>query len=82
MGWTTWVQFPTGAGKVISLFVTASRPVLGTTQPPIQWVSGALSLGVKRPGREADVSPLSNAEVVKNAWSFTCTTQTCSLHGA
>jgi hypothetical protein len=27
------------------------------TQPPIQWVPGALSLGVKRPGREADQSP-------------------------
>jgi hypothetical protein len=27
---------------------------LGPTQPPIQWVKGALSLEVKRPGREAD----------------------------
>jgi hypothetical protein len=33
------------------------------TQPPIQWVTGALSLGVKRPGREADHSPQSSAEV-------------------
>jgi hypothetical protein len=23
-------------------------------KPPIQWVPGALSLGIKRPGREAD----------------------------
>jgi hypothetical protein len=30
---------------------------LGPTQPSIQWVPGALSLGVKRPGREADHSP-------------------------
>jgi hypothetical protein len=37
--------------------------VLGPTQPPIQWVPGALSLGVKRPGREADHSLLSRAEV-------------------
>jgi hypothetical protein len=29
----------------------------------IQWVPGALSLGVKRPGREADHSPPSSAEV-------------------
>jgi hypothetical protein len=36
---------------------------LGPTQPPIQWVPGALSLGVKRPGREADHSPPSSAEV-------------------
>jgi len=25
---------------------------LGPTQPPIQWVPAALSLGLKRPGRE------------------------------
>jgi hypothetical protein len=41
----------------------------GPTQPPIQSVPGALSLGVKRPGREADHSPPSSAEV-KNAWSY------------
>jgi hypothetical protein len=34
-----------------------------TTQPPIQWVSGALSLGVKRPEREAYHSPPSSTEV-------------------
>jgi hypothetical protein len=32
-------------------------------QFPIQWVPGALSLGVKRPGREADHSAPSSAEV-------------------
>jgi hypothetical protein len=31
-----------------------SRLAVGPTQPPIQWIPGALSLGVKRPGREAD----------------------------
>jgi hypothetical protein len=44
-------------------FVTASRTALGTTQPPIQRVPGALSLGIKRPVREADHSPPSSAEV-------------------
>jgi hypothetical protein len=39
-------------------------------QPPIQWVPGALSLGVERPGLEADHSPPTNSEV-KNAWSYT-----------
>jgi hypothetical protein len=34
---------------------TASRPAVGYTQPS-QWVPGALSLGVKQPGREADNS--------------------------
>jgi hypothetical protein len=36
---------------------------LGPTQPPIQWVPGALSLRVKRPGREADHSTPSSADV-------------------
>jgi hypothetical protein len=50
---------------LIFLFTTASKTALGgPTQPPIQWVPGALSLGVKRPGREADHSPLSSAEVI------------------
>jgi hypothetical protein len=56
----------------IFLFTTASRTALGPTQPPIEWVPGALSLEVKRPGREADHSPQSSAEVT-NAWSFTST---------
>jgi hypothetical protein len=43
-------------------------------QPPIQWVTGVPSLGVKRPGREADHSPPSSAKV-KNAWSYTSTPQ-------
>jgi hypothetical protein len=33
------------------------------TQPPVQWVPGAISLGLKRLGREADHSPPSSAEV-------------------
>jgi hypothetical protein len=47
----------------IFLFTTASRMALGPTQPPIQWVPGALSLEVKRPGHEADHSPPSSAEI-------------------
>jgi hypothetical protein len=46
------------------LFSTSSRPVLGSTQPPIQWVSGAFT-GVKRQGREADHSPPNSAKVKK-----------------
>jgi len=37
-------------GLGIFLFTTASRPALGPTQPRIQWVPGALPLGVKPPG--------------------------------
>jgi hypothetical protein len=36
--------------------------------------TGVLSLGAKRPGREADHSPQSSAEV-KNAWSYNATPQ-------
>jgi hypothetical protein len=49
----------------MSLYFTASGPVLGPTQPLNQWVAGALSPGVKRLGREADHSPPSTAEVKK-----------------
>jgi hypothetical protein len=41
------------------------QPVLMPIQPPIQWVLCASSPGVKRPGREADHSPPSSAEVKK-----------------
>jgi hypothetical protein len=56
------VGFDSRRGLGIFLFTTASRMALGSTQAPNQWVPGALSLGVKRPGREADHSP-STAEV-------------------
>jgi hypothetical protein len=64
--------FDSRQGQGILLFATASRPTLGPTHPSIQWVLGALSPGVKRPGREADHSPHSSAEV-QNAWSHTST---------
>jgi hypothetical protein len=38
------------------VFSTSSRLALGPTQPPIQWVLGAPSPGVKRQAREADHS--------------------------
>jgi len=52
------------------LLVTASRSALGPTQPPIEWVVGALTSGVKWMGREADHLSPSSAEV-KTAWSYT-----------
>jgi hypothetical protein len=55
--------FDSRQGLAIFLFITAFRTALGPIQPPIQWVSGFLSLGVKPPGREADHSPPSSAEV-------------------
>jgi hypothetical protein len=55
-------------------FSISSRPVLGPTQPPVQWVSGALSPGVKLQRREADHSPPTSAEV-KRTWIYTSTPQ-------
>jgi hypothetical protein len=49
-----------------------SRPAVGPTQLPIQRVTWALSLEANRPGREADHSLPSSAEI-KNAWSYTST---------
>jgi hypothetical protein len=43
----------------------SSRPALGPTQPPVQWVPGALSPWVKRQAREADHLPPASAEVKK-----------------
>jgi len=69
MGWTTGVQFPTGAMLEFH-FATASRPVLGCTQPLIQWAPGILLPKIKRLGREDDHSPPCKTEV-KNTWSYT-----------
>ena len=41
-------------------FPHLSRPTLGSTQPPVQWVPG-LYRGKERPGRDADPSPPSSA---------------------
>jgi hypothetical protein len=55
--------FDSRRGLGIFLFTTASRTALGPTQPPIQWIPGALSLGANRQGCEADHSTFSSAEV-------------------
>jgi hypothetical protein len=50
-------------------FSMLSRPALGSTQTPIQWVPGAVSPGVKQSGCETDHSPPTNAKV-KNMWIY------------
>jgi hypothetical protein len=64
------LDFDSRWGLGIFLFTAVSRTALGPTQPPNQLDPGALSLGVKRPGPEADHSLPSSAEVEK-AWSYT-----------
>jgi hypothetical protein len=49
----------------VFLLSTSSTPVLGPTQPPIQWGTEDLSLVVKRLRREADHSPPTSAEIKK-----------------
>jgi hypothetical protein len=67
-------------GEII-LFSIASRPTFGPTQPPIKWIPGAPSPGVKRPGREADHSPPSSAKV-KNGEAILPLLHTTSWRGA
>jgi hypothetical protein len=57
-----------------------SRPSQRPTQPPIQWVQGALSAGVKRRGREADSSPPSSPDV-KNDRAIPLLRDLSSWHG-
>jgi hypothetical protein len=64
------VRFSPDIIIIIIIISTSSRRVLGSTLPPIQWVPGALSPGVKRPEREADTS--TSAEVTKT-WIYTPT---------
>jgi hypothetical protein len=76
---TSWmIEFRVTVRARNFFFTTASRLTLGPTQSPIQWVPGALSLGVKRPGREAGHSPPSSAEAM-NVWSY-ISTPPISLH--
>jgi hypothetical protein len=81
-----WAGRPRGRssspGRVKNfLFTTSSRPNLGSTQLPIPWAPGALSLGVKRPGREADHSSPASAEA-KKMWIYISTLPTPSWRSA
>jgi len=51
-------------------------------QYPTQWVPGAVSLGVKRPRREADYSPQPSAEIKECAELYLHSPNTSSWRGA
>jgi hypothetical protein len=55
--------FDFGQRKWSFLFLTAFRPALGPTQPPIYWVPVVISSRVERQGCEASHSPPSSDEV-------------------
>jgi len=76
-GWIILVLLP-GSGKIFP-FSKMSRPALGPTQPPIQWVPRIPSVGGgggKAVGAWGDHSLSSSAEV-KNWWSYTSTHLVC-----
>jgi hypothetical protein len=58
-------RFDSRQEQKICLFSIASTPALEPTEPPVQWVEGAVSTGVKRQGREAGHSPPSRAGVAE-----------------
>jgi hypothetical protein len=72
--YSDWLRYGRSRGRSSSpgriksfRFSKSSRPPLGSTQPPIQWVPG-----VMRPGRETDqLSPA--CAVVKKMWIYTST---------
>jgi hypothetical protein len=70
-----------GREQEIFLYSTASRPALGPTQPPIQWVPGSLSPGLRRQGRKAGRSAPSSAEV-KNGGAISPLSHTSSWRDA
>jgi hypothetical protein len=63
-GWTTGRSgFDPRQGQIFPV-ASVSRLALGPTQPPVQWLPEVLCPRVKaRPGRDADHSPPSSAEV-------------------
>jgi len=47
------------------LIFKTSRAILGPTQPPTQWKTAYVPVGIERPGREPDFS-----SQFKNDWSY------------
>jgi hypothetical protein len=82
-GWAIgWSGFESLRGLGIFRFSTESRSALGPTYPPIQYVQGALSLGVRRPRREAGHTIPSSAEVKECVGLYLHYPNTSSWRGA
>jgi hypothetical protein len=74
--------FDLRGGMGFFLFTIAYRTALGPIQPSIKWVRGAISLRVKQPGREADHSHPSRAEVKVLVELYLHSPSTSSWRGA
>jgi hypothetical protein len=73
MGWRVW-------GSNFGMGNPVSRPTLGPTQPPIQWVAQVLSWGKgEQLVHEFNHAPLPSANI-KDMWSYT-STLLIRLHG-
>jgi hypothetical protein len=72
--------FDSQQGPGIFLLTTASRS--GAHPATYLMVPGSLSLGVKRPGREADHSPPPSSEVKESVELYLHSANTSSWHGA
>jgi hypothetical protein len=70
-----------GRGREFLLFATMFRLALGLTQPPIQWVKGVISTGIKWLGHKTDHS-YPSSDKVKNAGVIPPLPHTFSWHGA
>jgi hypothetical protein len=78
-----WMIGGSSTGRGWEFFSSAPNPDRFWGSPSLvsNGLSGSLSLGVKRPGREADRSPPSSAEA-KNPWRYISTPSTPSGRGA
>jgi hypothetical protein len=70
----SFIGFDSRKFKIFLFF----RPALRPSQPPVQWVPGSVSTGVKLQGREADQS---SAEV-KNGGAIPAPPHMSPLHSA
>jgi hypothetical protein len=69
-GWAIeWSGFESKWDKIIRFFILF-RQTQDTTEPATYWIREAISMQVKRQGREADRSPLAGVEVKKTRAYF------------
>jgi hypothetical protein len=76
------IRFRFRGGGGLGMFLSdMSKPALGPSQPPIQWVPGTLSLGLKWPGCEADHLSPSSVEVKEYVELYLHSPNTSSWRG-